>query len=67
MPATPWFPDAIGNHGSGSFGTAPRIARPDFRRRSQYLPPQVQFALLPFGQTSPAHSCICSDPRAWNG
>lgn len=45
-----------------AIGAAPRLAGPDFPRRSEYLPPRVQFALLPFGQTSLAHFLYLERP-----
>ena len=38
-----------------AIGTAPRLARPKFPRRSEYLPAGAQFALLPFGEALPTH------------
>ena len=32
-----------------AIGAAPSLSRPNFPRHSEFLPPGVQFALLPFG------------------
>jgi hypothetical protein len=46
-----------------AIGAAPRLARPNFPRRSEYLPPGVQFALLPFGETSLTHFLYLERPE----
>jgi hypothetical protein len=46
-----------------AIGAAPRLARPNFPRRSEYLPPGVQFALLPFGEASLAHFLYLERPE----
>src|SRR6266568_1094593 len=38
-----------------AIGAAPSLTRPNFPRRSEYLPPGVQFALLPFGDAALTH------------
>jgi len=38
-----------------SIGAAPSLSRPNFPRHSEYLPPGVSFALLPFGEDSLTH------------
>ena len=38
-----------------AIGAAPSLSRPNFPRRSEYLPPGVQFALLPFGEAALTH------------
>ena len=44
-----------------AIGAAPSLARPNFPRHSEYLPPGAEFALLPFGADSPGHR---TDPAA---
>ena len=46
-----------------AIGAAPRLARPNFPRRSKYLPPGVQFALLPFGEASLSHFLFLERPE----
>src|SRR5499427_10727319 len=46
-----------------AIGAAPRLARPNFPRRSEYLPPGVQFALLPFGDASLTHFLYLERPE----
>ena len=46
-----------------AIGAAPRLARPNFPRRSEYLPPGVQFALLPFGEDSLTHFLYLERPE----
>jgi hypothetical protein len=46
-----------------AIGAAPRLARPNFPRRSEYLPPGVQFALLPFGEASLTHFLYLERPE----
>lgn len=46
-----------------AIGAAPRLARPNFPRRSEYLPPGVQFALLPFGEASLTHFLYLERPQ----
>jgi nitroreductase len=44
-------------------GAAPSLSRPNFPRRSEYLPPGVQFALLPFGEASLTHFLYLERPE----
>jgi hypothetical protein len=46
-----------------AIGAAPRLARPNFPRQSEYLPPGVQFALLPFGEASLTHFLYLERPE----
>ena len=46
-----------------AIGAAPRLSRPNFPRRSEYLPPGVQFALLPFGEVSLTHFLYLERPE----
>jgi hypothetical protein len=46
-----------------AIGAAPRLARPNFPRHSEYLPPGVQFALLPFGEASLTHFLYLERPE----
>src|SRR5215469_11200901 len=46
-----------------SIGAAPSLSRPNFPRHSEYLPPGVQFALLPFGDASLAHFLYLERPE----
>ena len=36
-----------------AIGAAPTLSRPNFPRNSEFLPPGVEFALLPFGRRLP--------------
>ena len=38
-----------------AIGAAPTLSRPNFPRHSEFLPPGVEFALLPFGGDSLTH------------
>jgi Ferritin-like len=46
-----------------AIGAAPRLARPNFPHQSEYLPPGVQFALLPFGEASLTHFLYLERPE----
>jgi Ferritin-like len=46
-----------------AIGAAPRLARPNFPGQSEYLPPGVQFALLPFGEASLTHFLYLERPE----
>jgi Ferritin-like len=46
-----------------AIGAAPSLSRPNFPRRSEYLPPGVQFALLPFGEASLTHFLYLERPE----
>src|SRR4029077_5550530 len=45
-----------------AIGAGPTLSRPNFPRHSEYLPPGVEFALLPFGGASPPH-LLCRERR----
>jgi hypothetical protein len=44
-------------------GVGPTLARPNFPRHSEYLPPGVEFALLPFGGDSLTHFLYLERPE----
>src|SRR5690349_4981161 len=46
-----------------AIGAAPSLTRPNFPRRSEYLPPGVQFALLPFGDAALTHFLYLERPE----
>ena len=46
-----------------AIGAAPTLSRPNFPRRSDYLPSGVQFALLPFGEASLTHFLYLERPE----
>jgi hypothetical protein len=46
-----------------AIGAAPSLGRPNFPRRSEYLPPGVQFALLPFGDAALTHFLYLERPE----
>jgi len=46
-----------------SIGAAPSLSRPNFPRHSEYLPPGVSFALLPFGEDSLTHFLYLERPE----
>jgi len=46
-----------------AIGAAPSLSRPNFPRHSQFLPPGVQFALLPFGGDSLTHFLYLERPE----
>jgi hypothetical protein len=46
-----------------AIGAAPTLMRPNFPRRSEYLPAGVQFALLPFGDASLTHFLYLERPE----
>jgi len=46
-----------------AIGAGPTLARPNFPRHSEYLPPGVEFALLPFGADSLTHFLYLERPE----
>src|SRR5215468_9903787 len=46
-----------------AIGAGPSLSRPNFPRHSEYLPPGVQFALLPFGEASLTHFLYLERPE----
>jgi ferritin-like protein len=46
-----------------AIGAAPTLARPNFPRHSEFLPPGVEFALLPFGTDSLTHFLYLERPE----
>jgi hypothetical protein len=46
-----------------AIGAAPSLSRPNFPRQSEYLPPGVQFALMPFGEASLTHFLYLERPE----
>ena len=46
-----------------AIGAAPSLSRPNFPRHSEFLPPGVQFALLPFGGDSLTHFLYLERPE----
>ena len=46
-----------------AIGAAPSLSRPNLPRRSEYLPPGVQFALLPFGEDALTHFLYLERPE----
>jgi hypothetical protein len=46
-----------------AIGAAPSLARPNFPRHSVFLPPGVEFALLPFGADSLTHFLYLERPE----
>jgi hypothetical protein len=46
-----------------AIGAAPTLSRPNFPRRSEYLPPGIQFALLPFGEAALTHFLYLERPE----
>jgi hypothetical protein len=46
-----------------AIGAAPSLTRPNFPRHSEYLPPGVQFRLLPFGEASLTHFLYLERPE----
>jgi Ferritin-like len=46
-----------------AIGAAPSLTRPNFPRRSEYLPPGVRFALLPFGEAALTHFLYLERPE----
>src|SRR5690349_6173544 len=46
-----------------AIGAAPSLSRPNFPRHSEYLPPGVEFALLPFGADSLTHFLYLERPE----
>src|SRR5499427_2115549 len=46
-----------------AIGAAPTLSRPNFPRHSEFLPPGVEFALLPFGADSLTHFLYLERPE----
>jgi hypothetical protein len=46
-----------------AIGAAPSLSRPNFPRHSEFLPPGVEFALLPFGTDSLTHFLYLERPE----
>jgi hypothetical protein len=46
-----------------AIGAAPSLSRPNFPRHSEFLPPGVEFALLPFGGDSLTHFLYLERPE----
>src|SRR5215469_2538507 len=46
-----------------AIGAAPSLSRPNFPRHSEFLPPGVEFALLPFGGDSLLHFLYLEQPE----
>jgi hypothetical protein len=46
-----------------AIGAAPSLSRPNFPRPSEYLPPGVQFKLLPFGDAALTHFLYLERPE----
>jgi hypothetical protein len=46
-----------------AIGAAPSLSRPNFPRQSEYLPPGVHFALLPFGEAALTHFLYLERPE----
>src|SRR6266436_5242309 len=46
-----------------AIGAAPSLARPNFPRHSEFLPPGAEFALLPFGADSLTHFLYLERPE----
>ena len=46
-----------------AIGAGPTLSRPNFPRHSEYLPPGVEFALLPFGGDSLTHFLYLERPE----
>jgi hypothetical protein len=46
-----------------AIGAAPMLSRPNFPRQSEYLPPGVRFALLPFGDAALTHFLYLERPE----
>jgi hypothetical protein len=54
---------ALVNNVMTAIGAAPSLARPNFPRHSEFLPPGVEFALLPFGADSLTHFLYLERPE----
>ena len=54
---------ALVNNVTTAIGAAPTLARPNFPRHSEFLPPGVEFALLPFGVDSLTHFLYLERPE----
>ena len=46
-----------------AIGAAPSLSRPNFPRHSEFLPPGVEFALLPFGADALTHFLYLERPE----
>ena len=54
---------ALVNNVMTAIGVAPTLARPNFPRHSEFLPPGVEFALLPFGADALTHFLYLERPE----
>jgi len=54
---------ALVNNVMTAIGAAPTLARPNFPRHSEFLPPGAEFALLPFGADSLTHFLYLERPE----
>ena len=54
---------ALVNNVMTAIGAAPTLARPNFPRHSEFLPPGVEFALLPFGGDALTHFLYLERPE----
>jgi hypothetical protein len=54
---------ALVNNVMTAIGAAPSLARPNFPRHSEFLPPGAEFALLPFGAESLTHFLYLERPE----
>jgi hypothetical protein len=54
---------ALVNNVTTAIGVAPTLARPNFPRHSEFLPPGAEFALLPFGADSLTHFLYLERPE----
>src|SRR5215472_2455500 len=54
---------AMVNNIMTAIGAAPSLARPNFPRHSEFLPPGAEFALLPFGADSLTHFLYLERPE----
>src|SRR5689334_5244637 len=54
---------ALVNNVMTAIGAAPTLSRPNFPRHSEFLPPGVEFALLPFGVDSLTHALYLERPE----
>jgi hypothetical protein len=54
---------ALASNVMSAIGAAPSLSRPNFPRHSEFLPPGVQFALLPFGEAALTHFLYLERPE----
>jgi hypothetical protein len=54
---------ALVNNVMTAIGAAPTLARPNFPRHSEFLPPGAEFALLPFGADALTHFLYLERPE----